>query len=86
MQWSPQLEQDCSQLVMSAEAEGDELLVAMARICRVCLQVADMSRHLSENNGTHATPHIAPLLLSLDQLNGMFPSELSQNCKISTVL
>ncbi|KAF1832997.1 hypothetical protein BDW02DRAFT_402551 [Decorospora gaudefroyi] len=52
MQWSPQLEQDCLQLAMEAEVEGDELLVSMARISRICLQVADVNRHLSDNNAS----------------------------------
>jgi hypothetical protein len=81
MQWSTQLEQDCSQLTAEAEAEGDELLVSMARIARVCLQVADVNRHLNDNNGTHATLHITPLLCALDQLSSTFSDELSDHCK-----
>ncbi|KAH8701458.1 hypothetical protein GQ44DRAFT_778646 [Phaeosphaeriaceae sp. PMI808] len=82
MQWSPQLEQDCSQLAIEAEAEGDKLLVSMARISRICLQVADVNRHLSDNNGTHATLHIAPLLCSLDQLSSTFSGELLNHSSI----
>lgn len=86
MPWSPQLEQDCSQLATGAETEGDQLLVAMARISRICLQAADVSRHLNENNGAHAALHIAPLLLSLDQLSSTFSRDVSQHCKCFAVL
>ncbi|USP77300.1 uncharacterized protein yc1106_04574 [Curvularia clavata] len=82
MPWSPQLEQDCSQLATGAETEGDQLLVAMARISRIILQAADISLHLNENNGTHAALHIAPLLFSLDQLTKTFPREVSQHSSI----
>lgn len=81
MQWSPQLEQDCSQLVIEAEAEGDKLLVSMARISKICLQVADVNRHLGDHNGMDATLHIAPLLCLLDQLSSTFSGELSNHCK-----
>ncbi|KAF2829542.1 hypothetical protein CC86DRAFT_287082 [Ophiobolus disseminans] len=77
MQWSPQLEIDCDQLVSEKESEGDSLLVSLARISRICHQAAEVSRHLSNNSssGTHTALHIAPLIASLDRLRSTFSED-----------
>lgn len=81
MQWSRQLEQDCSRLVIEDEAPGDKLLVSIARIASICQQVADTRRQLSDDNSVHGTLHITPFLSSLDQLCHTFSDELSNHCK-----
>jgi len=69
MPWSFQLEHDCNQLAREQEAEGDGLLICLARISKICLRVADLNHHLSETgSGANATLHISPLIASLDEI------------------
>jgi hypothetical protein len=66
MAWSPQLEDNCVRLALEAEAEDDTILVAIARISRICLQATEVHRYLADNTGAHVSMHIEPLKNKLE--------------------
>ena len=81
MHWSSQLEQDCARLASEMETEGDKLLASLASISRICLQVTEVNRHLSDNSGTYTALHIAPLIASLNQVRGTLSDEQTHHSK-----
>jgi hypothetical protein len=70
MSWSPQMEEACEVLAKSQEYEGDEILVTAARLARIAINAAEVSRRVSDNPTTakHALLVIEPLKLSLGTL------------------
>jgi hypothetical protein len=70
MFWSPQMEEACEVLAKSQVYEGDEILVTAARLARIAINAAEVSRRVSDNPTTakHALLVIEPLKLSLGTL------------------
>jgi hypothetical protein len=70
MPWSSQLEEDCTKLAADAETADDEILIAMVKVSKVCVQATEVYRCLFEapEKGSHAIMHISPLKRALDEL------------------
>jgi hypothetical protein len=79
--WSPQLEEDCVKLTSEGEAEGDAILVAMARVSRLLVQTAELDRHLHDypESCRHVSLHIGPLKSSLDVIRGALSDQQRQH-------
>lgn len=69
MRWTSQLESACSILHAHSEVEGDQILVALARLSKVALEAGDIYRQVSDDPDTtiHPAFSIAPLKCSLNQ-------------------
>jgi hypothetical protein len=85
MLWSPQIEEDCDQLLSEGETEGDAILVAMARISRVLIQIAELNRHLYDHpeSTRHTSLHIPPLKALLEDVKGMLSDQQRQHSRQS---
>jgi hypothetical protein len=83
MRWSSQLESACSILAAHNEAEGDRVLVALARLAKVALDAGDIYREVSDNPDTtiHPAFSIAPLKCSLNHTKEMLTAEQLQHSK-----
>jgi hypothetical protein len=70
MFWSPQMEEACESLTRSKESEGDEILITTARLAKIAINAAEVSRRASDDPTTaqHAIMAIEPLKLSLSSL------------------
>ncbi|KAF2999785.1 hypothetical protein E8E13_005795 [Curvularia kusanoi] len=70
------------------EAEGDRVLVALARLSKVALEAGDMYREASDNPDTTVHPafSIAPLKCSLNQTKDMLTPEQLQHSSVNTYL
>lgn len=81
MRWSSQLESACSILHAHNEAEGDQILVALARLAKVALEAGDIYRQVSDDPDTtiHPAFSIAPLKCSLNQTKGTLTPEQLQH-------
>jgi hypothetical protein len=81
MLWSPQVEDDCGQLLSEGEAEGDAILVAICRVSRICLQTAELCRHMYDNpeSSRHASLHIGSLKISLEEVRGKLTDQQRQH-------
>jgi hypothetical protein len=83
MRWSSQLESACSILHAHSEAEGDQILVALARLAKVALEAGDIYRQVSDDPDTtiHPAFSIAPLKCSLNQTKETLSPEQLQHSK-----
>jgi hypothetical protein len=81
MRWSSQLESACSILQAHSEAEGDQILVALARLAKVALEAGDIYRQVSDDPDTtiHPAFSIAPLKCSLNQTKQTLTPEQLQH-------
>lgn len=86
MRWSSQLESACSVLHAHNEAEGDQILVALARLAKVALEAGDIYRQVSDDPDTtiHPAFSIAPLKCSLNQTKETLTPEQMQHSELST--
>jgi hypothetical protein len=85
MPWSSTLEEDCKKLASDREAGDDEMLVAMARISRICMQATEVFRLLNDGpeNGGHSALHISSLKKSLDECRALLSDRQEQHCELS---
>lgn len=85
MHWSSQMEEACDSLSVDAECEGDVILVAAARLTKIAVSAAEVSRRASDDHNTtkHAMMAIDPLILSLNNFKKSLPVEQLQHCKIN---
>jgi hypothetical protein len=83
MFWSPQMEEACDCLTKSKESEGDEILVTTARLAKIAINAAEVSRRASDDQTTahHAMMAIEPLKLSLSSLRSTIPPVYLQHSK-----
>jgi hypothetical protein len=83
MAWSPQLEEDCVKLLNEGEAEGDVILVTMARVSRICHETSELYRHLYDNpeSSRHASLHIQALKSALEGVRGALSEQQRQHSK-----
>lgn len=88
MRWSAQVEEACHQLTQDEENEGDKALVYMARISRLSVSTAEISRRALEDPefGRHAILNVGSLKAALEQLKGTIPSKLSDHSTIAAYL
>jgi hypothetical protein len=88
MSWSPTLEQDCEKLALNEGAENDDILVAMVRISRICLQATEAFRLLNDSpeSGAHTALHISPLKKSLDECRALLSDRQKQHCECCIVI
>src|SRR5690242_486743 len=86
MRWSSQLESACSTLSAHSEVEGDQVLVALARLAKVALEAGDIYRQVTDDSDTTVHPEfsIAPLKCSLNQTKNMLNPEQLQHSKPGT--
>lgn len=70
MPWSSQIEEACQSLDRELEAEGDEVLVAIARLSRISITAADIARRAVDDPtaAKHAALSIEPLRMTLEAL------------------
>ncbi|KAF1846819.1 uncharacterized protein K460DRAFT_131539 [Cucurbitaria berberidis CBS 394.84] len=75
--WSSQIEEACDKLTRNAEDEGDRILVATARIARICVNAAEVARRALEdpNYTNHVIPTIGPLKTCLDSARSTLTAE-----------
>jgi hypothetical protein len=83
MPWSSQIDENCNKLAADAEAAGDEILIAMVRISKLCMQATEVFRHLFDNGSPHASMHIGPLENSLKELKSVLSVTQKQHGKVS---
>lgn len=88
MRWSTQVEEACHRLSQDAETEGDKILVYIARIARLSVSAAEMSRRAAEDPmfGRHAILNVGSLRAALEELKAALPGELSDHSTIITYL
>ena len=81
MLWSPQIEEDCANLLSEGETDGDAILVAMARISRVLIQIAELNRHMYDHpeSTRHTSLHIPLLKSSLEQVKSTLSEQQEQH-------
>lgn len=84
MLWSSQIEDACDHLSKNKECEGDVILVAAARLAKIVVSAAEVSRRASDDHNTarHAMMAIDPLILALNNFKSSLPIEILQHCKI----
>lgn len=73
------LEKSCAKLALDAETEGDEILVVIVRISRLCLQAAEIHRYLLANDGGHIAMHIEPLRTKLVEIRATLSDRLKRH-------
>jgi hypothetical protein len=83
MPWSSTLEEECRKLASDQEAEDDEILVAMVRVSRICLQATELFRLFNDNpeNSGHTALHIGLLKKSLDECRALISDRQKQHCE-----
>lgn len=88
MRWSSQLDSACSILSAHREVEGDQILVALARLSKVALEAGDIYRQGSDDPDTtiHPAFSIGPLKCSLNQTKEMLTPEQLQHSKLNNSL
>jgi hypothetical protein len=79
--WSPQLEENCAKLAQARETEGDETLIAIVFISRICLQATEVHRYLTDNSGGHVSMHIKPLKDKLELFKATLSDEQRSHSK-----
>jgi hypothetical protein len=81
MRWSSQLESACRILCEHSEVDGDQILVALARLAKVALEAGDIYRQVSDDPEVtiHPAFSIAPLKGSLNQTKAMLTAQLLQH-------
>ncbi|KAH5067517.1 hypothetical protein HBI25_198180 [Parastagonospora nodorum] len=84
--WSPQLEENCAKLAQARETEGDEILIAIVFISRICLQATEVHRYLADNNGGHVSMHIKPLKDKLELFKATLSDEQRSHTTINAYL
>lgn len=82
MPWTAQIDENCIKLTADAETEGDQVLIAIVRVSRLCMQATDVYRHLFDNGSPHASMHIGPLKNSLDELRSELSATQKQHGKV----
>ncbi|KAI4937718.1 hypothetical protein J4E85_000153 [Alternaria conjuncta] len=81
MLWSSQIEDACDHLSKNKECEGDVILVAAARLAKIVVSAAEVSRRASDDHNTarHAMMAIDPLILALNNFKSSLPVEILQH-------
>lgn len=84
MKWSSQLESACTILSAHREVDGDQILVALARLSKVALEAGEIYRQVSDDPDAtiHPAFSIAPLKCSLRQTKDMLTPEQLQHSKL----
>ncbi|EKG09731.1 hypothetical protein MPH_13163 [Macrophomina phaseolina MS6] len=88
MRWSAQVEEACHRLIVDAETEGDKVLAYAARIARLCVNAAGISRRAAEEPvfGRHAILQVGALKAALEQLKSELPSDVSEHSAVVAYL
>jgi hypothetical protein len=84
MLWSSQMEEACDSLSTARECEGDSILVTAARLAKIAVSAAEVSRRASDGHNTarHAMMAIDPLIMALNDFRKSLTLETLQHCKI----
>jgi hypothetical protein len=74
----------CDSLSAGKECEEDGILAATARLAKIAISAAEVSRRASDDPSTarHAMMAIDPLILALSNFQRSLSAECLQHCKI----
>jgi hypothetical protein len=78
------MEDACDSLSAGRECEGDGILSATARLAKIAMSAAEISRGASDDlsKARHAMMAIDPLVLALNNYQRSLTPECLQHCKI----
>jgi hypothetical protein len=84
MLWSSQMEDACDCLSKGRESQEDGILAASARLAKIAISAAEVSRRASGDPSTarYAMIAIDPLTLALSNFQRSLAPECLQHCKI----
>ena len=84
MPWCPAIEEACDKLIKDEEAEGDRILVDVARIARISVNTTEVARRASEDPSVanYVVSSIGPLKSSLDSIRSTLTAKNLAHSKL----